>query len=342
MTNRTSWLLALGLAGGCGDSEDLPPLTDATSLLCPAPGDLPFRLDSNGFVRDNNAALADMRPRDKGEAADTLGNPGGATASTYLGEGTPAGGAIAYRGLKARTAVTNGLFSTPLPGEHVSLWSYDGAWTMLDRGDTDDNGLYELTPGVTVENGQPIYALLEADGSCAEHFDYLFPAGTKVVISDIDGTLTSADSELFEQTADPTYVPKTKTAAEELTRAWADKGYPIIYLTARPHVYRGDTRGWLRDLDFAAGPLITSNDGDEASAYKTLWLDRMITTFGWVPVAAYGNASTDISAYANVAIPKDLTFIIGELAGTEGTVAIPNDDFTDHIATFVAAQPASP
>jgi phosphatidate phosphatase PAH1 len=66
----------------------------------------------------------------------------------------------------------------------------------------------------------------------------------------------------------------------------------------------------------------------------------MFTTFGWVPVAAYGNATTDITAYENAGIPKDVTFIIGEYAGTSGTVAIPNDDYTDHIATFVEAQPA--
>ena len=65
----------------------------------------------------------------------------------------------------------------------------------------------------------------------------------------------------------------------------------------------------------------------------------MVTDFGWVPFAAYGNADTDITAYANVSIPLDHTFIIGTEGGNGGTVAIPNLDYTQHIATFIAAQP---
>ena len=58
-----------------------------------------------------------------------------------------------------------------------------------------------------------------------------------------------------------------------------------------------------------------------------------------MPYAAYGNADTDITAYANVEIPQGRTFIIGPNAGNGGTVAIPNGDYTDHTAAFVDAQP---
>ena len=333
--------LSLGLAG-CADDDDLPPLTDATWLSCPAPGDLPFRLASRGFASETNTTIAEMRPRNKDEASDTLGNPGGAIANTYLADtALPAAGPLAFAGLKARTQTGNGLYSTPLAGEDVSLWSYeDDAWTQRDRGVTDENGMYTLAPG-DVANGHVVFSMLEADGSCAEHYSYLYPPGTKIVVSDIDGTLTANDNELLMQTPDATYVQKTKGEAVALTQAWAAKGYPVIYLTARPHVYRVETRVWLRDLAFAAGPVITATDLSDASAYKTRWLQRMITTFGWVPVAAYGNAGRDISAYANAGIAKDRTFIIGELAGTEGTIAIPDDDYAAHIASFVAGQPAA-
>jgi hypothetical protein len=36
-----------------------------------------------------------------------------------------------------------------------------------------------------------------------------------------------------------------------------------------------------------------------------------------------------------------VTFIIGEHAGESGTIAIPNDDYGDHIATWVSAQPGA-
>ena len=56
--------------------------------------------------------------------------------------------------------------------------------------------------------------------------------------------------------------------------------------------------------------------------------------------AAYGNASTDITAYANVNVPGDHTFIIGGLFLCGGsTVAIPGNDYTDTTRSFIAAQP---
>ncbi|HET9987138.1 MAG TPA: hypothetical protein VFQ65_01430, partial [Kofleriaceae bacterium] len=85
----------------------------------------------------------------------------------------------------------------------------------------------------------------------------------------------------------------------------------------------------------------TAVDVEEPAAYKTLWLKRMVNDFGWNVVAAYGNAQTDIDAYNNVAIPKADTFIVGPLAGTNGTQPIDNMDFAAHTASFVAAQPAN-
>jgi len=78
---------------------------------------------------------------------------------------------------------------------------------------------------------------------------------------------------------------------------------------------------------------------EDAAPYKTAWLQRMVTTFGWNIVAAYGNADTDITAYDAAGIPKSQTFIVGPLAGSMGTMPIDNMDFSDHITTYVDAQP---
>ncbi|MGN6107212.1 MAG: LNS2 domain-containing protein [Kofleriaceae bacterium] len=330
--------LALGTLG-CG-GDDAPPLTDATELACPEPGALPFRLASSGFHDEANRALARSYPRNKDEAGDLLGNPGGPVATSYFTAEMASATAAAFRGAKARTATTNGLYSTPLPGEAVSLWQYDAAaaaWSALGDARTDADGIYEL-PGDAAP-GAPIYAMLEADGSCAEHVDYRLPRGSKIVLSDIDGTLTTRDEELYLQLGDPAYVPAMKTAADRLAQTWAAKGYPIVYLTARTHVFRVETRGWLRDLGFPSGPVITSTDLGNPRPYKAGWVKRLTEDFGWTIVAAYGNADTDIQAYEDAGIPKALTFIIGEHAGASGTVAIPNDDYTQHIASFVEAQP---
>jgi hypothetical protein len=281
-------------------------------------------------------------PRNKDESSDLLGNPGGLVANNFLADTDAPSATTSYHGIKARTTATGGLFATPLPGENVSLWSYDGtAWAEEGHAKTDANGEYDLPTTFTAANNHPLYSMLEADGSCAEHFNLLLPPGSKVVVTDIDGTLTTDDNQELMEIPDATYVPLMMGAANTMLQAWDAKKYPVIYLTARPQVLREESRGWLRDQSFPTGPLITAVDVEEASAYKTLWLKRMVTTFGWVPVAAYGNADTDVTAYANVGIAKDITFIVGPLGGDGGTVAIPNMDFSAHITSFIDAQPVN-
>jgi hypothetical protein len=331
------------MVAACGsDGTGQPAITHDTSLKCPAPAGLPFELDSWGWQKSQNEMLATNDPRNKDQAADVLGNPGGKVGSVFMEDtATTSVGPVAYLGIKARTTVTGGLFATPLPGENVSLWSYDaGTWTMQGHGTTDAMGAYNLdSTGYVAPNQQVLYSVLEADGSCAEHYDLMLPPGSKVVVTDIDGTLTTDDNQNLMQIPDATYVPLMMGSANAMLQAWDAKGYPIIYLTARPHVERVESRIWLRDEMFPVGALITAVDVEEASAYKTLWLKRMVDDFGWDIVAAYGNAQTDIDAYNNVAIPKADTFIVGPLAGNNGTQPIANMDYAAHTASFVAAQP---
>jgi hypothetical protein len=342
---RSTYLVVSALLlVACDGEEELPPLTDATWLQCPYPGDLPFRLETRHFAVAANADTAAANPRSKDESSDAIGNPGGLVGNTYLLETemlTTGGGA--YRGVKARTGINDGLFGLPLAGEAVSLWTYDtnaAAWTTLGRATTGDDGGYQIdVAGFAGARGQPIYAMLEGDGSCAEHYDAMEPAGTKVIITDVDGTLTTDDAELIHELQDGTYVAAMKGAADRLLQTWATKGYVIVYITARPHLFRAETRAWLGGHGMPAGAVITAKEIGDTSAYKTLWLERMKTELGWDIVAAYGNADTDISAYANAGIPKAATFIIGPLAGMDGTVAIPNDDYSAHIASYVEMQP---
>lgn len=336
------YLVCLSVLGACSsdDGPKQPPLTQATSLLCPAPAGLPFELESWGW--QGNADLQTEDPRNKDQASDTLGNPGGMQANVFLSdEGTPSTAAVDYHGLKARTTATGGLFGNPVVAENVSLWTYDGStWTSIGRTVTGDDGTYDLpATGFVAENGTPLYSVLEADGSCAEHFNLLLPAGSKVVVTDIDGTLTTDDQQELDQIPDATYVPAMMGHANAMLKAWSDKGYPIIYLTARPHVFRVESRVWLRDQDFPTGPLITGNNENDPATYKTVWLKRMAQSFGWNIVAAYGNAQTDVDAYNNAGIPKAQTFIVGPLGSDGMDVAIPNMDFGDHITSYVDQQP---
>jgi hypothetical protein len=339
-------LTVIALIAACSDSAE-PVLSKATSLSCPRPGVLPFRLASSGFKKPVNKTIAADEPRSKDEASDTLGNPGGVSASIYLPDDQqPSAAPVTYHGAKARTSPAAGLSADQLSGENVSLWDYDSdlaMWQSIGSTGTADDGTYDLAAtGFVAPNGRPIYAMLEADGSCAVHYDFLLAPGSKVVVTDIDGTLTTSDNELVMQFTDDKYVPMMMAAANRLMQTWSMKGYPVVYLTARPHLLRPESRGWLADLGFPVGPLITAVGGEPADVYKTLWLKRMVQGFGWNVVAAYGNADTDITAYANAGVPLDRTFIVGPLGGTRSTVAVPGMDFSQHITDFVNAQPANP
>ncbi len=314
-------------------------------LSCPTPGTLPFSTMSTAFETTAAADVVAANPRYKDQASDVLGLPDGVWASTTQSTaGALSTGAFRLEGAKSRAPNDMGLNTVPIVDESMSLWNWDGSeWAELTRVQTDASGRYELA-GVapTFSSAQPIYSVLEGDGSCTPHYFFLLPAETKIVLTDIDGTMTLSDEELFQQIADGAYDPAENASASTMMRLWADKGYFVVYLTARPHVFRAETRKWLDDRGFPAGPVISANSlvfDESARTYKRTWVNWILNDFGWDVVAAYGNATSDIDAYEDAGIAKDITFIIGENAGQGGTTAIPDNDFSQHIADFVTQYP---
>ena len=344
-TNRRRKSEAGGAAGSTGAGT-----SDATSLACPRPGPLPFELESSGWADPANEKRAELEERDKDETSDRLGNDG-SSAITYdsltVASSAPT---PLYAGKKARAPKTSGLESNGLAGEFVSLWKYDAeaaTWASLARQQTDATGEYSfaLDASLGLAPGEAVYAVLEADGSCAPHYDYLLPAGTKFILTDIDGTMTLSDEELFNQIADGSYDPRENDSASVLMNTWADKGYPIVYLTARPHTFRAETRAWLDSHAFPVGPVISANSlvfDESAREYKGAWVNRMLGDFGWQVIAAYGNATSDIDAYEDAGIPKDITFIVGPEAGAAGTMGIDGNNYSSHIADFVTPYADAP
>jgi hypothetical protein len=346
-------------------STDTAAIPDTSDTTEPVPG-VPAELACPGVVAFGAPAtvwatdwettsapeFAALYTRDKSEAHHVLGVPAGAFAATDLGDSTELEALPeSLRGRRAGTQTDQGFSSTGLPGEYVSLWrQVEGTWTSLGRTLTDDNGQYVVTVAADSTAAAPAghstaVAVVEATGDCATHHTWLYPAGTGVVLTDIDETLTLSDSEQFMEVEDPTYVPKSRPGAVALTQAWADKGYLVIYITARPAIMRPETAAWLEGQSYASGPLITATGivlGSATQTYKAAWVKRLIEDFGWNVAAAYGNADTDFGAFAEGGVAPEATFSIGELAGYQGTTAIENDDYTDHIAGFLAEQPEAP
>ena len=338
------------VAGACSRAPD----SEWTSgLQCPTPGNLPFATKSHGYQDPDNAALASFNPRIKHETFDNLGG-NSVQANVDVDDKTmPGSGPVDYRGVMGRTTENEGGNLDPLAGENVSLWWFTntntdpdplaepmGAWQQIGSTTTDGDGLWDLpSTGFIAPTGAALYAVLEADGTCAEMRDWLLPAGTKVIVTDIDGTLTTGDIEFDKQIFDGTYVPTMMKAADQMANAWAAKGYQMVYLTARGHGFEIETRTWLDQLGFPPGPVITETGGLAPDLFKTLWLQRMIESFGWDVFAAYGNAITDVAAYINVGVPLTNTFIIGPVGGFRGTTAIVGRDYSAHIGDFIAGQP---
>lgn len=237
-----------------------------------------------------------------------------------------------------------GDISKDLEGEHVRVYLHScEGWRELGRARTDDDGRTRLPLDTSTLPGAGAYTLVhvvEGDGSMVFSNLHVLPRGTKIALFDIDGTLTTADSELVGQILDPDDLAAVATDAVALTHTWAERGYHIVYMTGRPYLFAPHTRRWLEANGFAHGTLRTTDRlGDSMSGkdnigtYKLDLLEHMQQQLGLVVERAYGNSSTDIWAYLRSGIAKERVFIRGPNRGKEGTQAIV-DAYTEHTAAL--------
>jgi phosphatidate phosphatase PAH1 len=155
-------------------------------------------------------------------------------------------------------------------------------------------------------------------------------------VSDIDGTLTTSDSQIFQQIfagTDPAQWPD----ADKVMKVVRRKGYRMVYLTGRPQLLVGRTREWLNGHGFPAG-VVKVTDGTmdviptEAfvGQFKTAYLQDLVQRVHVSLFAGYGNATTDIHAYQAAGLPNARIFIIGPNGGVDGSTPVPS--YTMHLA----------
>lgn len=255
--------------------------------------------------------------------------------------------------------------------EDVEVWMQRevpcGAWELVGRARTSDNpddstecDNHGTRYGIEDDGGRvffeipeharfgvgryPVRMVLGGDLSVASFDLIVVERGTQAIVTDIDGTLTTGDDELITEVAfaifNETYEQVAYPDADRMVRAWHDKGYLVVYLTGRPDLLRRMTERWLEPR-FSAGPLhLTDTNAqvlprnDAVGVYKRDYIAHLRQQ-GLDIVAAYGNATTDIWAYAEAGIPKERTFIIGKHAGEEGTVPL-TASYTAHLQTVLA------
>lgn len=234
-----------------------------------------------------------------------------------------------------------------LEGEYVHVYLYGtgmAAWQYVGRYTTNSDGKITANLGVRPVGDYRVRMVVEGDLSRVDGYLTVVEPGRQAVLFDIDGTLTIND---FEAYADYVGV-KTAAAyyyAPETVNAYRAKGYQVIYLTGRPYWVTKDARDWFAQKSLGAWHYHANPYGDgpippDTEQYKTDYINYLKGFVGLDIVRAYGNATTDIGAYAAAGIPKAETWIIGQYAGDEGTQDV-GSDYAYHYSTLVAATPRS-
>ncbi len=215
-------------------------------------------------------------------------------------------------------------------------------WEYVGRYKTNSDGKVYVPVANKAEGDYAVKMVVEGDLSEATGYLTVVKPGRKTVLFDIDGTLTLND---FEAVGDYLGIEAAATHgyAEETVWAYVNKGYQVVYLTGRQYWMAKMTRDWFNTKGLFGWHLRTDSNAEnpvspQTQAYKTAYIKHLINDLELDIVRAYGNADTDIWAYADGGIAKNETYIIGEHAGQEGTQAI-DGDYSYHLTTVVADTP---
>ncbi|KAG5550095.1 hypothetical protein RHGRI_015145 [Rhododendron griersonianum] len=163
---------------------------------------------------------------------------------------------------------------------------------------------------------------------------YLWKWNARIVISDVDGTITKSD--VLGQFMPLVGKDWTQSGVARLFSAIKENGYQLLFLSARAIVQAYLTRSFLLNLKqdgkaLPSGPVVISPDG----LFPSLFREAISSTFSaenrcltqdikalfppeYNPFyAGFGNRDTDELSYRKIGIPKGKIFIInpkGEVA----------------------------
>jgi phosphatidate phosphatase PAH1 len=218
-----------------------------------------------------------------------------------------------------------------------------GPWRDVGEAKTDRDGRVRVSLGAALAPGRhPFQLRVAGDGSRAEGWIVVVEPGASAVVFDIDGTLTLSDDELARELVSGAPA-RAQPGAVDVARALAARGHTLLYLTARPYPLTALTRAWLRREGFVGGALQTADrarqalPGSAARRFKHAALQRWQRDGGVRLVRAYGNADSDVCAYADAGVAPTVTFIVGKHAGSAcgaGPPTQPLRNYRAHLATL--------
>ncbi len=233
---------------------------------------------------------------------------------------------------------TYGIANKDLEGEKVEVWIEVacGDWRLFGTAITTEDGQKGTVDGVEDDGGRAFFTIPEArrlpagsyrvkmlvkgDHSEANFWLHVWDKGTRIVVSDIDGTITESENDGLWTVFDPDS-PTPRQGASATFRAHAAKGLYIVYLTARPEFATNGTRRWFAANGFPPGAfhLSPSNKGElgsGAQAYKAAYLQSLVQRLGLTVEWAYGNKESDLDAYRAAGVrPERIRLVAGEYSG---------------------------
>jgi phosphatidate phosphatase PAH1 len=149
-----------------------------------------------------------------------------------------------------------------------------------------------------------IYMSVAGDLTGAVQYIEVMPAGTVYFITDVDGTLTTKETEEYSAILTASTSDANPYAPEALTMLNA-KGYRPYYLTARPEFLIGRTREFIKERGFPLGVVHTTMaygaTGSAAGTFKLAEL-KELEDRGFSAWYAFGNTASDADAFFMAAI----------------------------------------
>jgi hypothetical protein len=194
--------------GATADAPVSPPDADTRPDATPPKPTLAWCVDHDVFAP---APAGDWSSGSSSTIA-ALGSPAHSAQDVIV----PVGTAVTLPGKFAYTAASIDL------GDEAVLVYLDACagWELLGTGTTDGNGI--LAFPVTRSLPLGVYDVrfeVVGDASLTRSRIWVLPVGTHLAVIDIDGTMTTSDSELFTSLYDGSYVPVAYPSAVELTVA---------------------------------------------------------------------------------------------------------------------------
>lgn len=176
---------------------------------------------------------------------------------------------------------------------------------------------------------------------------FLWDISVKIVVTDIDGTITRSDARghLYNKIGLQWHHDSVSNCFEKVNGL----GYQILYLTARSMKMDSSTRSYIEDLGLPSGPLLLSPQAivksftsqiikKDAKNYK---LDHLTSVASLFPnydnpfAAGFGNNENDEWAYRSIGIPDSHLFIVNKKSEISvNSISTTYEDVASKICNF--------